>query len=152
VAWRDAIFDGFTVTGDVQWTDWSTFEEINREITLDSGSSEEGVAYEMTPLNWEDTIEVALGFDYRLSRSVSVHLGYRNSPSPVPDESFDFVMPQSDMNVVSMGATFRQDFWRASVSLEYQAGAERNIVGTYDMNGKHVEDVVVPSLSFTYAF
>jgi hypothetical protein len=54
--------------------------------------------------------------------------------------------------VVGMGATISQDFWRASFALEYQAGTERNISGTTGMNGKHVEDVIVPSLSFTYAF
>ena len=148
------MFDGLTVTADVHWTDWSTFEEINRELTLSApGTPMDGeVAYETTPLNWEDTVEVALGFDYRLGRSVSMHLGYRSSPSPVPDDTYDFVLPSTAKNVVGLGATVRQDFWRASVAVEYHAGTERNISGTDGMNGKHVEDIFVPSLSFTYAF
>jgi long-chain fatty acid transport protein len=154
VAWRDAMFDGLTVTADVQWTDWSTFEAINRSIDWGGTEFPEGQRYYFgqVPLEWEDTVEVAVGFDYRLGRSVSMHLGYRNSPSPVPDDTYDFIMPQTAKNVVGLGATMRQDFWRASVAVEYHAGNERNLSGTYDMNGKHVEDIFVPSLSFTYAF
>ena len=37
-------------------------------------------------------------------------------------------------------------------TLEYHAGDERRVVQTADMNGKHVEDLLIPSLSFTYAF
>jgi long-chain fatty acid transport protein len=156
VAYRDFLFDGLTTTVDVQWTDWSTFESINRVIDEGANipSEEEDQIGDVThtALNWEDTVEVALGFDYRLGRTMSLHLGYRNSPSPVPDSTYDFVMPMTAKNVVTLGATMRQDYWRASLSLEYQAGTQRNISGTYEMNGKQVEDAFIPSLSFTYAF
>jgi len=154
VARRDFMFDGLTLAVDVQWTDWSTFEKINRDVDWGSTETPEEEQDELvlTQLKWEDTVEVAVGFDYRLSRSISLHMGYRNSPSPVPDDTYDFVMPFSSKNTIGLGCTIRQDFWRASIGLEYQAGDERNVSGTDDMNGKHVEDTLVPSLSFTYAF
>ena len=61
-------------------------------------------------------------------------------------------MPQTDKNVIGMGVTYRQDSWRASFALEYHTGDQRMIEGTDDMNGKHIEDLLIPSLSFTYAF
>ena len=154
-AYRDFVFDGLTLTGDLQWTDWSTIEKIDRIIAWSSASEipDEAVdLLEPKPLRWEDTLEIAVGFDYRLGRSLVLDLGYRNSPTPAPDETYDFLLPQTDKNVVGMGVTYLQDFWRASFALEYHAGAERNISGTYDMNGKHLEDLLIPSLSFTYAF
>jgi long-chain fatty acid transport protein len=154
-AYRDLLFDGLTLTGDVHWTNWSTFEDIDRNIAwAPSSELPEEVQNELdiTDLKWDDTIEVAAGFDYRLGRSLSVGLGYRNSPSPAPDNTYDFIMPQSAKNVIGMGVTYRQDFWRASFTLEYQAGEERRIGQTADMNGKHVDDLLIPSLSFTYAF
>ena len=151
-AYRDFLFDGLTLTGDVQWTDWSTFDVISRTVVVRDSLGEEMSVSEVTRLDWEDTLEVAVGFDYRLGRSLALNMGYRNAPSPVADKDYDFVMPQATKNVIGMGVTYRQDFWRASFALEYHAGDERRIVGTDDMNGKHIEDLLIPSLSFTYAF
>ncbi len=155
-AYRDFIFDGLTMTGDVQWTAWSSVESIDRNVVWGGGWSEDDLAMlaglETTEFNWEDTVEIGVGFEYRLGRSASLNLGYRNSPSPVADEHYDFLMPMSAKNVLAGGVTYRQDFWRASFTLEYHAGDERRLVGTDNMDGKHVEDLLVPSLSLTYAF
>ena len=154
-AYRDLLFDGLTMTGDVHWTDWSAFENINRNIAWAATSAFTGEfqdGLDTTRLDWEDTIEVAVGFDYRLKRSLSLNLGYRNSPSPAPDVTYNFIMPQSAKNVIGLGVTYRQDFWFASFGLEYHAGDKREITGTEDMNGKHVDDLLIPSLAFTYAF
>jgi long-chain fatty acid transport protein len=156
-AYRDFLFDGLTVTGDVQWTAWSSIDKIQRNIVWGGQWSPEDIesfeVFDTTTLNWEDTIEVAVGFDYRLGRSMSLNLGYRSSPSPSPDETYDFVLPMTGKNVIATGVTYRQDFWRATFALEYQAGDKRRLTGTTsDMSGSHVEDLLVPSLSFTYAF
>jgi long-chain fatty acid transport protein len=160
-AYRDFLFNGLTMTGDVQWTGWSSIDRIDRNIVWGgSGIPEEleGLGeFETTEFNWEDTVEVGVGFDYRLGRSLSLNLGYRSSPSPAgDDEYYNFVMPESSKNVVAAGVSYRQDFWRAAFALEYHAGAERRIRNTEDMtedmDGKHLDDLLIPSLSFTYAF
>ncbi len=159
-AYRDFLFDGLTMTGDVQWTAWSTIDTLSRDIVWGAGgggwTAEERAAFETTEFNWEDTVEVGIGFDYRLGRSLSLNLGYRNSPSPVGDDNYyDFVLPQSSKDVVAAGVSYRQDFWRAAFAIEYHTGDERMIRDTEDitnMNGKHLDDVLIPSLSFTYAF
>ncbi len=156
-AYRDFLFNGLTMTGDVQWTGWSSIDRIDRNIVWGGGWTPEELEalaeFETTEFNWEDTVEVGVGFDYRLGRSVSLNLGYRSSPSPVGDDDYyNFVLPQSSKNVVAAGVNYRQDFWRAAFALEYHAGAERRISQTYDMDGKHLDDLLIPSLSFTYAF
>lgn len=160
VAYRDFMFDGLTVTTDLQWTDWSTIESIDRTVEWGGAWSEEDLAalasLESTQFQWEDTIEVAVGFDYRLGRSLVVNMGYRNSPSPIPDSAdyqyYDFILPISSKQVIGAGVTYLQDFWRASFAIEYHAGSTRRLTRTFDMDGKHVEDLFVPTLSFTYAF
>jgi long-subunit fatty acid transport protein len=156
MAYRDFIFDGLTMTGDVQWTGWSSVENIDRTVSWGDDWDEDDLAiledFESTELNWKDTVEIAVGFGYRLGRSMTLNLGYRNSPSPAPDDTYNFVLPLSSKNVITGGVSYRQDFWRASFTLEYQAGDERRLLGTDDMNGKHVDDALIPSLSFTYAF
>jgi long-chain fatty acid transport protein len=153
MAYRDFIFDGLLFTADLQWTDWSTFEEIQRNVDWSYPfTGEDMFGFERTDLLWEDTITFAMGFDYRLNRSLSVNLGYRSEPSPTPDETFNFMMPQTDKSVVSVGASYRHDFWRAAFALEYQASETLRFSDQGDMNGKHLEDRLVPMLSLTYAF
>jgi len=157
IAYRDFLFDGLTMTGDLQWTAWSSIDRIDRNVVWGvwggGWTEEERAEFETSEFNWEDTVEVGVGFDYRLGRSVSLNLGYRNSPSPVGDDDYyNFVLPQSSKNVVAAGVNYRQDFWRAAFALEYHAGVERRISQTYDMDGKHLDDLLIPSLSFTYAF
>ncbi len=155
-AYRDVMFKGLTMTFDMQWTGWSSIDALDREIAWGGGWSEEELEalaeFETTEFNWEDTLEVGVGFDYRLGRSLSLSMGYRNSPSPVGDDDYNFVLPQSSKNVVAAGVSYRQDFWRAAFALEYQAGADRVIREMKDMDGKHLDDLFIPSLSFTYAF
>jgi long-chain fatty acid transport protein len=162
VGYRDFLFDGLTMTADLQWTRWSNLSGVYRNIDwgIDPFRDEflnefnlERSDFENTVMKWKDTLEFALGFDYRLGRSISVNLGYRNSPSPVRDDTYSFVMPSSDSNAIGLGVSYRQDFWRVAAALEYMAGDSMELRRTFDINnGKHLTDLLVPSLSLTYAF
>ena len=93
-----------------------------------------------------------MGIDYRVSRSTSVRLGYRSIPTPIPDDTFDFVLPMSQKSQFSVGLGYRSDVWTLDVTLAYQAGEKRQLTDTFAMNGKHLDDMMIPSLSFTYGF
>ncbi len=123
-------------------------EHRERELPGDIGSSDP---------EWDDTIEVGVGLDYRMSRAVSLRMGYRSIPSPSDEEHFSYVFPQIAKSVVSAGVTYRSDAWHADVALEYQAGEPLDIPlfgegANYENNGKNLEDLLVASLALTYSF
>lgn len=152
LAYEDFLFDGTTLTADVQWTQWSALEELSRtveeELPNDLGT---------TGLLWEDTLEFGVGLDYRLSRSTSIRFGYRSMPSPVPDETFGILMPMYTKSVYSAGVGYRSDVWSLDVSAVYETGEKRRFSETADVGGalledKNLGDALIPSLSFTYGF
>lgn len=149
LAYRDVLVDGLTLTSDVTWTQWSQSGEIVRST---ESELPEGIG-SMDP-EWDDTIEVGVGLDYKVSRAVSIRMGYRNVPSPTDEEHFSFVFPQIAKSVVSAGVTYRSDAWHADVALEYQAGEPLDLSPrvNYESNGKNLEDLLVASLALTYAF
>lgn len=157
VAYRDFLMDGMDVTMDVQWTQWGKLAKITRTV-----DNELPGGLGTTQLDWENTFEFGVGLDYRLTRSTSLYFGYRSSPSPAPDETYDFVLPQTDKRVISFGVGYRQDVWSMDFCLEYQLGQAREFdvaenvftIGTNgeDITDKNFEDVMIPSLSFTYGF
>lgn len=147
LAYRNFLFDGMTLTGDVQWTQWSAVDEIVRNVGTELPN---GLG--TTKLNWEDTIDLGVGLNYRLSRSISLVGGYGRVASPSPDETYNFLLPLANRNNVSMGVRVRRDVWRFDVSLAYGIGDARQISGSATMDGKHLEDLLVPSLALTYGF
>lgn len=156
VAYRDFLMDGMDVTADVHWTQWGKVARITRNV-----ENELPGGLGTTRLDWKNTFEVGVGVDYRLTRSTSLYFGYRNVPTPAPDDTYDFVIPQTDKNVISFGVGYRQDVWSLDACLEYQLGQSRvyevanrvfTLSGIEDITDKNFEDIMVPSLSFTYGF
>ena len=117
IAYRDVLVDGLTLTGDLAWTQWSQFAAIvrNTENELPEGLG-------ATDPEWDDTIEVGVGLDYRMSRAVSLRMGYRSIPSPSDEEHFSYVFPQIAKSVVSAGVTYRSDTWHADVAAGVPGG------------------------------
>lgn len=164
VAHRDFMFDGLTMTADVVWTQWNKVDKIVRNVGVAIPGTDQGLPADLatTLFKWENTYEIGVGVDYRLTRSTSLHLGYRKVPTPSPDETFDFVFPQTDKDVVSFGLGYRQDVWSMDFTLEYRLGQERRYLvvdrvftltsGVESIDDKSFEDVMIPSLSFTYGF
>jgi long-chain fatty acid transport protein len=153
IAYRDFLADGLTITADVDWTRWSNIQRIARTVDWPEGTEDELLsALEVTRMNWEDTFEYSVGLDYRVGRSTNIGLGFKHSPSPVPNSSYNFVLPSTTSNTIAFGVNYKQDFWRFAASLEYVAGDRRNVFGTADMNGSQLVDHLLPSASLTYAF
>ncbi len=156
-AYRDFLFDGMTLTADAQWTQWSEVEGIPHAIVNVGDLAEMDLPEDITTtaLDWDDTIEIAVGVDYRMSRSLSLRFGYRNEPEIAPDKNYDFVLPQVTKSVIGFGIGYRSDVWTLDLSVEYQMGEERQMdepVTADNMWGKHLSDTIVPCLSFTYGF
>jgi long-chain fatty acid transport protein len=154
VAYRDFLMDEMTLTLDVTWTQWSAVEEISRSMDTPLPTTA-GEDPNVTELNWEDTVEVGVGLDYRLSRSLSVRGGYRAVQSPAPEETYTMLLPTTEKSVFGLGVTYRKDVWRLDIGLEYQIGTKLELDrdgDNWDMAGKNVDDIVTPSLSFTYLF
>jgi long-chain fatty acid transport protein len=156
LAYRDFLMDGLDVTADLQWTQWGKLDKIRRDVddALPGGLG-------VTELRWENKFEGGLGLDYRMTRSTSLYFGYRKVPSPAPDETYEFFLPQTGKDVVSFGVGYRQDVWSMDFCLEYQLGQQRvfevqdgvyTLTGVENVTDKNLEDVLVPSLSFTYGF
>ena len=83
------VIDGFTIAADVAWNRWSKFPpppDLSVLIALDL--TPPLVATDRPPANFQDTVDVRVGGEYRggggLGLALRGGLAYR--PSPVPDQ------------------------------------------------------------------
>jgi len=154
LAYRDFLMDELTLTIDAVWTQWSAVEDISRSMdtALPIVAGEDP---NVTELDWEDTVEIGVGLDYRLSRSLSLRSGFRSISSPAPDETYTAILPATAKTAFGFGLTYRRDVWRLDAGLEYQIGTEvelDNEGDNWDMAGKNIDDIIAPSISLTYLF
>ncbi len=153
LAYRDFLFDGLTMTADVEWTQWSEVSSLTRNLTTEIPPN----VTLLTDLNWDDALGVHLGFDYRLSRSSSLMLGYWSEEGLTTPDNVSFVMPQIAHSGFSFGYQQRSDRWTLELALAYSVGesVEKSIPGGTngdESQGKNLHDKIVPGVSFTYYF
>jgi len=91
--------DSFVFELSVKWEGWSEYDELR--ILLDEPIATETVI--VIPRNWEDVYPVSFGAQYRLNDMFDINAGYTYDPSPVPDDTFEPSVPDSDGHIFSLG-------------------------------------------------
>lgn len=103
------LSEKWTVEADLEWTGWSTFDnqQINytqetdptRLAILNSGNPQ--------PRNWNDVFSGAIGTQYKLNDSWKLRGGFMYMDSPVPDETYEPSVPDSDLYGIALGAGYK---------------------------------------------
>ncbi|MEN8219685.1 MAG: outer membrane protein transport protein [Pseudomonadota bacterium] len=89
------------VMTDLTYTRWSRFREMR---TVFGNSSQPD---SVTPRNWHNTWRVAVGLDYTYSPVLRFQAGLAFDESAIPDETFDPIIPASEMILLSLGAHYQ---------------------------------------------
>ncbi|MFT5697995.1 MAG: long-chain fatty acid transport protein [Desulforhopalus sp.] len=94
------ILDNLNVELTWDRTFWSAYEELdfNYEETIPGNPFEAAVSRD-----WDDTDAFRLGVTYGLSETIDLMVGFGYDNNPIPDESVDFSIPDSDAWLYSIG-------------------------------------------------
>lgn len=123
-----------TFTADFAYTMWSTIDSIFIELdgTDPSGAPATDVAI---MCNWDNTMRISLGAEYWIAKPLALRLGYYMDPSPVPDETFTPLIPDSgDKNSINLGGALKARGIELSYNFEYIKFADRNFTQSEDVN------------------
>jgi long-chain fatty acid transport protein len=153
---------GLTVTGDLQWTQWSALDEVELEFidpfwSLFMIASGEDIMH----LEWKDALQIRMGAEYMLRENLALRAGYYYDPTPTPDETMNVLLPTFTFNVLTLGLGYSLNGLVIDFGFEFLLGKERDVPyakwlldpeyapaqpGIYDMN------IVVPNISVSYKF
>lgn len=109
---HQALTDRLAVMAELQWTDWSTFDEL--EIDFENEAQPDSVTEE----RWRDSWFAALGATYALTDDVKLRGGVAFDQSPVRDRYRTPRIPDGDRYWLAAGASWHPSPW-AEVSLAY---------------------------------
>jgi long-chain fatty acid transport protein len=93
----------FTFEISTRWEGWSTF----RELSVQLAQPVAGSTVSVTPRNWHDTWAGILGLKYQLNDKVALLGGYQYSNNPVPDNTFEPAIPDSNSHFFSLGTELK---------------------------------------------
>jgi long-chain fatty acid transport protein len=144
---------------DLHFEDWSSFKE--QRIFLSQPVA--GLTTIIAEKNWKNTWAFGVGSDYRVNDSVSLLAGYLHSGNPIPDETFEPAIPDSDFSVFNVGTELRYKAVTVGLSYGYQLSEERRKRNSIDdnpydgvinpdtsANGKYNAHVHVLSMGLTF--
>lgn len=137
---------------DAQYTMWSSYNELRfkfekKEFADKDGNLSDESVY---PKNWKDVLALRFGLEYRVMPELSLRAGYAYDFNPVPDETLDPSLPDSDRHVLGLGLGYNiKDMIQLDLAYSYVLFTERkssnnDLLGTYNT---HVNIV-----SFTAGF
>ncbi len=100
---RQRITAAFDLLGTVEWTGWSSFDEL--VVRRGSGGASR------TEENWNDTWFVAIGGEYRPRPGLALTAGAAYDQSPIDDDFRTPRIPGNDRTWLSIGAAWTPRPW-----------------------------------------
>jgi len=153
--------ENITLTGDIQWTQWSKIEVIATDYTdmywqimMEANGDDE------RPMHWSDAIQIRFGAEYRIN-TIAIRGGYYWDPSPTPDRTMNVLLPNYDFSVFTLGFGYELNGLQIDLGIEYLMGSDRNIPfekvlidpeWETAMPGLHKMNIIVPNVSISYKF
>ncbi len=126
--------DSFVFEVSVKWEGWSEFDKLR--ILLDEPVATETAL--VMPRNWKDVYPVSFGAQYRLNDMFDINAGYTYDPSPVPNDTYEPAVPDSDGHIFSVGVDIKLQHIRVGLLYAYKKYEDReknNLIDDFPSDG-----------------
>jgi len=100
-------FAGWTLHGDVQWSQWSEAEKLKARF---GGDGLLGQKTLVVPLEFHDTWSARVGVEYEFESGKRLWAGYWMDKDPAPDRTHFAALLPGDIHYASLGALFPDQF------------------------------------------
>lgn len=138
------------------YTLWSKYDELKISFSDPLNPFDPTSDETVSEKNWDDVWRFNVGVEYAALDWLDLRLGYVYDNTPVPDDTIDYLLPDSDRQIFSTGLGFHKDNWAVDVNYSYLLFADRDIDGRAEDNVSDGEiddaDCHIAGVSFTYKF
>ncbi len=148
----------WTLLGEVQWFDWSAFQELRVQFA-------DGRPDAVLPQNYRDSYTVAVGAEYRVTDALTMRTGFQFDQTPTVDADRSSSLPDGNRYWLTIGGAYRLSD-RASIDAAYAhvffEDGDVNLTRTFyggtpaagiiNTNGQAQTSVDTLSLNFRYRF
>ena len=146
----------FTISFDVQYTDWKKMDKIELEFT--DAIWQLVVEDAELPLHWKSRWQIRGGLEYWVTEALALRGGFYWDPSPTPDSTMNVLLPSFDFSAICFGIGYRAGGLMLDFAVEYLIGKERNVdpypsaLEIENMPGIYKMKIIVPTISLGFGW
>lgn len=147
-------FGKWKVEFTIDRTFWSEYEELDFEYDTPIVNPILFSAFDApADRSWDDVNAYRIGVDYRMSEDFTLMFGFAYDENPVPDETIDFSLPDSDAYIVSVGGRYKlNEKSEVAFGLLYDYKESRD-ANTGAVNGEFSgASAIFATVGFSYKF
>ena len=122
-SWKPA--PDWVLNAQMDWIDWSVVDE--HRLTFEQDKLEDM----HIPRGWNDTLQYRIGAEWNLTKTWALRMGYSYSPSPVPAETLDPTILDSDRHVLAAGVGYRVNDWQLNATYEHTFTESRTVDSSF---------------------
>lgn len=154
-------FYPFTVEIGGRWEGWSSVKQL--QFTFDQPIAGSNVY--TSQRDWKNTWSEDIGFKYQLNDTVALLAGYLHQGNPIPDQTYDPVVPDANANLVTIGTDLKFGDFKIGLAYGYQWFSTRTKNNAVDdnpndgivnpvtsANGTYKSSLNMVAVSLTYKF
>jgi long-chain fatty acid transport protein len=161
----DMIFAGvnfnlrkdLTLGGGIYWTRWETYNQLQINFGAPFGPSPATqTRTSVTPKNWDNVYRFMIGMEWKATENWDFRIGYAYDQAPEPDNTIDYLLPDNDRNMYSLGAGYHKNNWALDFSYTLM------IIGVRDVVARPAQGILTSTMkdgtahllgfSYTYKF
>jgi len=118
--------DAWSLEADVEWTDWNRVNAIRfaSPSPIFNGSS--------IPLNWQNSIALKFGTEYKLNANWALRAGYSFWTNTVPASTFSPLLPDSSLHSFTVGFGYNQPGWGIDFAYQFDHWEDRTVGHSVD--------------------
>ena len=132
VSLPDMIFAGvnfnlrkdLTLGGGLYWTRWETYKQLK----INFSPSFAGQNQSTSAKDWDNVYRFLVGMEWKATENWDLRIGYAYDQAPEPDNTSDYILPDGDRNMFSLGAGYHKNNWALDFSYTLMIIQERDVV------------------------
>jgi len=142
------VIPNLVIEADLFLEDYTSYKELKLEWGCNDESPPCNIPEDPTPKDWTWNYQAVIGAAYTLQNDLTLRLGFGRVGSPVPEETYDPVLPDGERTLVTLGAgmpflgMFR---WDLGYMFAYWQGEKTGATKLVDGKEVPVNDAGAPS-------
>ena len=135
------LTETLSLGGGVFWTGWQSYDKL--QINFGQAFPRIGGSTVSTSQkHWKNVARYLIGTEWKATPHWDFRLGYAFDEAPQPEDLLDYVLPENDRHMMSLGLGYHKDAWGVDLSYTYMIIRDRSVTarlseGVY--NGQYTD-------------
>jgi long-chain fatty acid transport protein len=129
---------------------WSVYEELRVEFRPTAEDPNRAQLTSSEPKNWDSTVAIRVGAEYRLLNRIPLRVGFIFDQSPEPATTIGPELPDGDRYEFTLGAGYEIAGLRIDAAYQFLTTGDIQTADTAPLVGRYVANAHLAGLSLSY--